>query len=84
MLPIDEIDLQALARTLRARVGATLLENYLDGRTLFRDAVVEILDCSLCEAEELVDTLEAREYLYFPKLRDETHSIELSQWEIRG
>ena len=84
MLTIDDIDLRALAYALRERIGPTLEENYLDGRTLLRDAVTGILDCSLYQAEELVDTLEAQEYLHFPRLGDETHSLALAQWEIRG
>jgi hypothetical protein len=79
---VEEIDLASLARALRARFGPQLDENYLDGRTILRDAVVAIVGCSALEAEELVDTLEGMHYLRFPQLPDETHSARSSLWEI--
>jgi hypothetical protein len=80
---IEEIDLYKLCMALRARFGAELAEDYLDGRTLIRNAVVELLRCSALEAEELVDTLEAMRLLHFPTRPDETHSsLEVDVWRI--
>ncbi len=79
---IDQIDLLALCGALLARFGETLEENYLDGRTILRDAVADILRCSELEAEELVDTLEAMRYLRFPTLSDETHPVRSLRWVI--
>jgi hypothetical protein len=80
--PIDDLDLQSLARALVERLGRYLDQGYLDGRTVLRDAVRAHLACSALEAEELVDTLEANGYLRFPELPDETHSRRESRWEI--
>jgi hypothetical protein len=81
----EEIDLQRLARALRARFGERLEESYLDGRTLLRDAVVDHLVCSALEAEEIVDTLEAMGVIRFPTRFDETHDAEQPhRWIIVG
>ena len=79
---VEEIDLASLARALHRRFGAQLEENYLDGRTLLRDAVAEVVGCSELEAEELVDTLEAMRYVRFPKLADDTHPSRTARWQI--
>src|SRR6185369_12333897 len=82
VLNLEEIDLESLAMMLRERFGNTLEEDYLDGRTVLRDAVCSHLGCSSLEAEELVDTLEAREYVRFPRLVDDTHPSEGARWLI--
>lgn len=82
MLNVEQVDLAAVVRALHERFGGTLDEDYLDGRTLIRDALARHLDCSELEAEELVDTLESREYLRFPTNLDETHPSKWSRWYI--
>jgi len=65
--PVPEsIDLLALCQRLR-RHDPTLdrVEGYLEGKTLLRDRLVDLLDCSELEAERLTDTLEARGFLRF-------------------
>jgi hypothetical protein len=64
--PPESIDLLALCQRLR-RHDPTLdrVEGYLEGKTLLRDRLVALLDCSELEAERLVDTLEARGFLRF-------------------
>jgi hypothetical protein len=79
---MEEIDLAGVARRLHERFSAGLDEDYLDGRTLIRDALVELMECSELEAEELVDTLESREYLRFPRNVDDTHPNASSRWRI--
>lgn len=82
-LDLEGIDLAGVARTLRERFGGGLLdEDYLDGRTRIRDAIAEALDCSALEAEEIVDTMESREYLRFPRFPDDTHPSRPLRWHI--
>jgi hypothetical protein len=81
-LGIDRIDLEALTRLLRRRLGREMEASYLRGRTILRDAVVEGLGCSECEAEELVETLELRGFVRFPVLYDETHPSGRAAWRI--
>jgi hypothetical protein len=80
MFCIDAIDLACLARDLEQRLGPELEVEYLDGRTLIRDAIVELLGCSALESEELVETLESRRYVRFPTLLDETHPNRVARW----
>jgi hypothetical protein len=82
MLTTEEVDLATVVEALERRFGATLEQDYLDGRTVLRDAVADHLACSILEAEALVDTLEAQGYLKFPKLQDETHSRRAVRWRI--
>ena len=62
---LDDVDLAALARTLGELFAGALPGGYLEGRTALRDAVAAHLSCSMFEAEELVDTLEAQGYVHF-------------------
>lgn len=82
-MDLEQIDLAGVARTLRERFGGGALEeDYLDGRTLIRDAITDSLGCSELEAEEIVDTMEAREYLRFPRFADDTHPSRPFRWHI--
>ena len=65
MLRIEEIDLAALAEDLRRFYWDDPPVGYLRGRTAFRDAIALRLGCSAVEAEDLMDTLEARGFLQF-------------------
>ncbi len=82
MFSVEDVDLCSLAMLLERSFGAELDEGYLDGRTTLRDAVASALGCSSLEAEELVDTLEARGYVRFPRLPDDTHSRRAQRWTI--
>jgi hypothetical protein len=73
--PLEEIDLAVLVRRAAERVPSTARVGALDGRTAFRDAVMDLLRCSALQAEDIVDTLVAREFLVF---RDD-----LELWDVR-
>ncbi|HEX8953743.1 MAG TPA: hypothetical protein VF997_19500 [Polyangia bacterium] len=81
-LAVEEIDLLRLAGVLRRRYGRHLYASYLRGKTLLRDALVEELACSACEAEELVETLELMGYVRFPHFGDDTHPLTRHSWVI--
>mgnify|MGYP001596682840 CR=1 FL=1 len=59
MVP-EEIDLNELRRRLAAKFGAAPPAGYVQGKGDLRAAVVDLLGCSELEAEQLVDTMEAR------------------------
>ena len=59
MVP-EEIDLLELKRKLSSKFGAARPAGYVEGKGDLRAAVVELLGCSELEAEQLVDTMEAR------------------------
>jgi hypothetical protein len=79
---LDDVDLLPLAKALQRLFGGALEAGYLDGRTRLRDAVAAELDCSDLEAEALVDTLEARGFVRFPRLPDATHLRAELRWTI--
>ena len=83
MLTVEEIDLQALSATVRARLGSPLEASYLRGRTAIRDTILAHLGCSVYEAEELVDTLELQGFVRFPHLPDDTHPSGRRYWHIK-
>jgi hypothetical protein len=84
MLDIDDIDLAELARMIRQHIppGEPPV-GYLRGRSYFRDVLVQALQCSDMEAEQLVDTLEMNGYLEFTGNPAEP-SVADSRWDIRG
>jgi hypothetical protein len=47
-----------------------------------RDTVAAVLGCSEERAEELVETLELRGFVRFPRLPDETHPLGRLSWRI--
>lgn len=55
----EELDLNDLRRQLEERFGDLPPGGYIQGKTALRAAVVEFLQCSELEAEQLIDTLEA-------------------------
>lgn len=59
MIP-EEIDLAELRSRLAQRFASLKPAGYVEGKGELRDAVRELLRCSDLEAEQLVDTLEAR------------------------
>lgn len=62
MRRVTDIDLSALAATIRHRLSATTL-GYLPRKTEIRDLVVQELDCPMTLAERVVETMEHRELL---------------------
>lgn len=65
VLDVESVDLAELVSRLARLVEPDARIGLLIGRTAFRDAVVEILVCSSLEAEQVVDTLVARNYLVY-------------------
>ena len=65
----ESVDLEELARKLRERCGHSI-EDVVVGRTLLRDEVVRSLDCSMLEAEQLVDTMIDRGFVRQGELGD--------------
>jgi hypothetical protein len=63
-VPLEEIDLAQLARSLRARAGHPA-RGWLHGKTELRDGTVALLGCSQLEAEHIVDTMIARGILQY-------------------
>jgi hypothetical protein len=80
----EEIDLTALTDALRARFGEAIEASYLRGKTLLRDAIAEVLRCSDCQAEGLVETLELQGFVRFPHLADDTHPQGRAVWHLGG
>lgn len=58
----EDIDLADLTRRLRDASGRVFV-GAIVGRTAIRDEVASMLDCSLLEAEQLVDTMIGRGFL---------------------
>jgi hypothetical protein len=81
-LAVEEIDLATLTETLRDRLGDHLEANYLRGKTILRDAIVDALACSDFVAEQLVETLELNGFVRFPHFPDDTHPAGLRPWGI--
>ena len=65
----ESIDLEVLTRDLRQRCGHSI-EDVMVGRTLLRDLVASMLECSMLEAEQLVDTLIGRGFIRLGELSD--------------
>jgi hypothetical protein len=59
------VDLAELTEELRELFRAHLPSGYLQGKTEIRDAVASLLECSLLEAETLVDELESHHMIEF-------------------
>jgi hypothetical protein len=77
----DDLDLRELTSELKHRLAPGEPVGYLRGKSLMRDMLVEMKDFSEYEAEELIDTLEARGFLRF--LGDPTErSVADAPWEI--
>lgn len=65
----ESVDLAELVSELRESCGHCI-EDVVVGRTLLRDQVVRRLNCSMLEAEQLVDTLIARGFVRQGELSD--------------
>jgi hypothetical protein len=77
----DDLDLRQLTSELRDTLGPGEPIGYLRGKSQMRDVLVFRRRFSELEAEELIDTLEARGFLRF--LGDPTErSVADSHWEF--
>ncbi len=77
----DDLDLRQLTSELRETLGPGEPIGYLRGKSQMRDVLVFRRRFSELEAEELIDTLEARGFLRF--LGDPTErSVADSHWEF--
>jgi hypothetical protein len=77
----DDLDLRQLTTELRETLGPGEPIGYLRGKSQMRDVLVFRRRFSELEAEELIDTLEARGFLRF--LGDPTErSVADSHWEF--
>jgi len=61
----EDLDLGGVCRRLHRELEHDPPVGYLRGRTLMRDVLASRMGFSALEAEELVDTLEARGYVRF-------------------
>jgi hypothetical protein len=78
----EEIDLNELRRQLEERFGEAPPAGYVRGKTALRAALVQILQCSELESEQLIDTLEARCMIrYEGDKRDAVDDLE-SFWQL--
>jgi hypothetical protein len=64
-LDVENIDLAAVAAALSRLFEDSPPRGYVRGRTLLRDAVAKHLDCSIVDAERLIDTMVGRGFLRF-------------------
>jgi len=77
----DDLDLRQLTSDLKHMLAPGEPVGYLRGKALMRDMLVDTKGFSEYEAEELIDTLEARGFLRF--LGDPTErSVADAHWEI--
>ncbi|KPK15120.1 MAG: hypothetical protein AMJ62_10545 [Myxococcales bacterium SG8_38] len=73
----EDLDLNELRRQLATRFRGAAPAGYVRGKSALRVAVVEILQCSDLEAEQLVDTLESRGLIRYEGDRsDEVDDLE--------
>ena len=59
-LNVEAVDLGQLVDVVRSRAEDGPLTDAIVGRSILRDIVAEHLQCSMLEAEELVDTMIGR------------------------
>ncbi len=61
----EDFDLGEATDFLRAHFAGQALWGYLHGKEALRNAAMERYEISALQAEELIDTLEARRFIYF-------------------
>ncbi len=69
-LPKD-LDLNVLRRQLEDRFRTRAPVGYVRGKSALRAAIVDLLECSQLEAEQLVDTLESHGLITYEGDRSE-------------
>lgn len=77
----ESIDLRSVAQSLADVFRHHPPQGYLRGRTLMRDHLERALGYSALDAEELIDTLEARGFLHFGS-SPESRSRASTPWTI--
>lgn len=78
----EDVDLEDLRQKLSARLSGAAPAGYVRGKGDLRAAVVAILNCSTVEAEQLVDTMEARGLIRYEGDRgDEVDRLE-RHWRL--
>ena len=80
-IDVESIDLANVSRRLLDAVGSPVL-GYVVGRTVMRDAVAELLTCSLLEAENLVETMISRGWIV--REDDGESDNDPVEWHIKG
>lgn len=80
----EEVDLAELRRRLEKRFADMPPVGYVEGKTALRAAVVDVLQCSEVEAEQLVDTLEARGLIRYAGDRSEEVDSLRKRWSLRS
>ena len=79
----EDLDLAALTHELGEKLESGEPIGYLRGKSLMRDVLVHERGFSELQAEELIDTLEARGFLHF--LGDPTErSHAESRWKLES
>lgn len=78
----EDIDLAETTEQLGSRLSLRSLVGFLEGKTRVRDALVELLQCSELQAENIVDTLIAQGYMRFRG--DPLAVVDDGVWELRG
>lgn len=78
----EDIDLAETTEQLGARLSVRSLVGYLEGKTRVRDALIELLQCSELEAENIVDTLIAQGYMRFAG--DPLAVVDDGVWQLRS
>jgi len=61
----EDIDLADLAETLAGPLTRAPAAGFVEGKTTLRDLVIAELQCSVLQAEQLVDTMVASGFLRF-------------------
>jgi hypothetical protein len=77
-------DLVRVARALESRLGPQHPGGYLEGKTVLRDELCDMLRCSQCDAEELVDLLEGYGFLEFDADPRTTEGAEDGHWYVQA
>lgn len=74
---LEDVDLSMVLDQLRPELGAGVV-GYLRGKARMRDLLVEQRGYSIVEAEQVIDTLEARGFLEFegdPSSRSQAEAL---------
>lgn len=79
----ERIDLAQTARELERLFANAPPRGYLLGKTMMRDAVARVYECSQLEAEQVVDTMVARGFLQYEGTST-TQPDELEPWRIQA
>lgn len=78
----EDIDLEQLRRKLLAQFSGAAPAGYVRGKGDLRAAVVAVLECSALEAEQLVDTMEARGLIRYEGDRQEEVDQLERHWDL--